>query len=330
VAAIAALLIDAAGGPGVLSNTQIANVIRLAASDRGTPEHDNTFGHGAIDAVAAVMAVQELLAGHNSPPQSTIDAPATPLVIVPGASVMFQGTCTDAENNGPFTVFWDFGGVAPASNLEDAGAMVFPNPGVFPISFTCVDAAGVPDPSPAARTITVNQPPGGTILSPAVASTVPVGSRVDFTGTCHDAEENVPFTFLWFFGGGADIVSSTQQNPRSVQFNSMGTFLITLICTDALGLIDPLPAMVQIQVTSGGGGSRGGGGGGGGGCNMLSGSAQAPAAFFAAVGNILLPVVALFLIRVWSAYRSRRAEKHTCDVMAEGPQEAGRTLRRRP
>ena len=303
VAAIAALLIDAAGGPGVLSNTQIANSIRLAASDRGTPEPDNTFGHGAIDAVAAVMAVRALLAGNNSPPQSTIDAPATPLVIVPGASVIFQGTCTDAENNGPYTVSWDFGGGAPVSNLEDAGAIVFPNVGVFPISFTCVDAAGVPDPSPATHTITVNQAPGGTILSPPVESTVVVGSMVDFTGTCSDAEDDAPFTFLWFFGGGADIASSTQQNPRSVQFNSLGTFLITLICTDALGLIDPLPAMVQIQVTGGGGG------GGGGGCNMLPGSAQAPAAFLAACGNILLPVAALFLLRVWSHSRARHKAK---------------------
>jgi subtilisin family serine protease len=324
VAAIAALLIDAAGGPGVLSHTQIANVIRLAARDRGTPGPDNTFGHGAIDAVAAVMAVRELLAGQNRPPQSTIDAPATNLVIIPGTPVIFQGTCTDAENNGPFTVAWDFGGVAPVSNLADAGAVVFPTAGEFPISFTCVDAAGVPDPSPAARMITVNQAPGGTILSPALESTVPVGSSIDFAGTCHDAEDNVPFTFLWFFGGGADIVSSTQQNPHSVRFNSIGTFLVTLICTDALGLIDPLPASVQIRVTG-----RDASGGGGG-CNMLPGNPQTPAAFLAAVGNILLPVVALFLIRGWSVYRARRAAKHKYGVMAEGLQETGRTFGRRP
>jgi subtilisin family serine protease len=327
VAAIAALLIDAAGGPGMLSNTQIAHIIRLAARDRGIPEHDNTFGHGAVDTVAAVMAVQALLAGSNSPPQSTIDAPATNLVIVPGASVVFQGTCTDAENNGPFTVLWDFGGVAPVSNLEDAGAIVFPNAGVFPVSFTCVDAAGVPDPSPATRTITVNQAPGGMILSPSVESTVAVGSSVDFTGMCSDAEDDAPFAFLWFFGGGADIASSTQQNPRSVRFNSMGTFLITLICTDALGLIDPLPATVQIQVTSGG---EGGGGGGGGGCAMLPGGVPAPAAFLAAFGNILLPVVALCLIRGWFFYRARRAAKHRRSVRAAGPQEAGRRLSNRP
>lgn len=57
VAAIAALLIDAAGGPGVLSNTQIADTLRQAADDRGAPGPDNIFGFGAVDAVDAVGAV---------------------------------------------------------------------------------------------------------------------------------------------------------------------------------------------------------------------------------------------------------------------------------
>ena len=56
--------------------------------------------------------------------------------------------------------------VAPVSNLENAGAIVFPDAGVFPVSFTCVDAAGVPDLSPATRTITVNQAQAGRFSRP--------------------------------------------------------------------------------------------------------------------------------------------------------------------
>jgi hypothetical protein len=57
VAATAALLIDAAGGSGVLSNTQIIDTLRQAADDRGAPGPDNIFGYGAVDAVDAVRAV---------------------------------------------------------------------------------------------------------------------------------------------------------------------------------------------------------------------------------------------------------------------------------
>ena len=247
VAAIVALLIDAAGGPGRLSNTQLANTIRLSANDRGEPEHDNTFGHGAVDAVAAVLAVQALLAGNNSPPQSTIDTPAADLVVTPGTAVTFQGACIDIESNGPFAVTWDFGAVAALSPLPNPAPVIFPTPGVFPIVFTCVDANGVPDPSPATRTITVNQAPSSSIVSPSADSTITAGSSMDFAGACGDEENNAPFAFLWFFGSGATIASSTEQNPQDIQFNTVGTFIVTFICTDALGLTDLLPALVQIR-----------------------------------------------------------------------------------
>ena len=48
-AAVAALLIEATGGPGVLKNTQIADLLRATAVDLGAPGPDNTFGFGALD-----------------------------------------------------------------------------------------------------------------------------------------------------------------------------------------------------------------------------------------------------------------------------------------
>lgn len=57
VAAVAALLIEAAGGPGALSNTQIVDTMRRAAIDLGPPGVDTVYGHGAVDAVLAVQAL---------------------------------------------------------------------------------------------------------------------------------------------------------------------------------------------------------------------------------------------------------------------------------
>jgi hypothetical protein len=320
VAAIVALLIDAAGGPGVLSTTQLASVIRLSARDLGLPEHDNTFGHGAVDAVAVVQAVQALLAGRNSPPQSTIETPAADLVVTPGTAVTFQGACTDIESNGPVTVAWDFGAAAAMSPLQNPAAVVFPTPGVFPIAFTCVDANGVSDPSAATRTITVNQAPVSSIVSPSGDSTITVGSSVDFAGACGDDENNAPFAFLWFFGAGATIASSTQQNPQNVQFNTVGTSIVTFACTDALGLTDPLPALVQIRVVAGDSRDGGGDGGGGGGCALVGGGALSPTPILVACGNILLPVVALLIMRVWWYARRRQAKrgKRRCRAVAPG------------
>jgi hypothetical protein len=300
VAAIAALVMDAAGGPGVLSPTQIANLLRLGAVNRGTLGPDNSFGHGTVDAVrAANAALQALPGGTNATPQSTIDAPAEDVVMVPGATVSFQGACIDAEGSGPFTFAWDFGGAAPASSLQSPGAIAFPTAGVFRVSFTCTDASGVRDPTPATRTVTVNQAPESRIDSPSSNISVTVGSNVHFAGSCSDAENHVPFSFLWFFGGGGNIDSSTLQTPGSVRFDTLGSFLVTLICTDALGTADPSPATVRIQVAE----RRSGGGG----CSILPGDAGTPFQPLAALGNILLPLVLVLIMRAWRRWGGKSA-----------------------
>jgi hypothetical protein len=302
VAAIAALLMDVAGGPSVLSNTQIANILRVAAVDRGAPGPDNRFGHGAVDAVLASTTLQALQVGTNSPPQSTIDAPAEDVVIPPGATVTFQGACTDAEGSGPFTVAWNFGGVAAPSSVQSPGAIVFPNPGVFPVSFTCTDANGVPDATPATRTVTVDQPPVSRIDSPVTNPSITMGDSVSFAGSCSDAENHVPFSFLWFFGNGGNIDSSTLQNPGNVRFDTVGTFTVTFICTDALGIVDPHPATVQIQVTERQVSSSGGGGGGGG-CSIWPGAMETPLSLSEALSNLLLSLAVVSIIYIWHKHR---------------------------
>jgi subtilisin family serine protease len=301
VAAIAALLMDVAGGPDVLSSTQIANILRVAAMDRGTPGPDNRFGYGAVDAVQASAALQALQAGTNALPQSTIDAPAEDVVIAPGATVTFQGACTDIESNGSVSAAWDFGGAAAPSSVQSPGAIVFPNPGVFPISFTCTDNVAR-DPTPAARMVTVDQPPVSRIDSPPTDISVTMGSNVNFAGSCSDAENHVPFSFLWFFGNGGNIDSSTLQSPGSVRFDTVGTFTATLTCTDALGIADPRPATVQILVTERQVSSVGGGGGGGG-CSIRPGATETAWSLFEALGNLLLSLVVISIIYIWHKHR---------------------------
>jgi hypothetical protein len=291
--ALVALLIEAAGSPGTLSPTRIANILRLSAVDRGAPGPDHVFGHGAFDAVMAVQALQMSQGGTNTPPQSTIDAPAEDMTVVPGSSVVLQGTCLDADDDGPFTFAWDFGGAAPASDLQDPGGLSFNTLGVFPVSFTCTDADGASDPTPARRTVTVSHAPVSRITNPTGNITIAPGETLDFAGTCRDADNDLPFSFLWFFGGGAAVASSTQQNPAKVRFDTAGTFTVTFTCIDALGLSDPHPVTVRVEV-------RATQGGGSGGCGVFT-SVHPPEAF----GNILLPLMVMLAIRMWYRYRRR-------------------------
>jgi hypothetical protein len=80
-----------------------------------------------------------------------------------------------------------------------------------------------------------NRAPTATISSPAQATvSVAVGGSVTFAGSCSDPDNNVPFTHAWSFGGGAP--SSTSASPGAVTFATAGTFTVTYVCTDALGL----------------------------------------------------------------------------------------------
>src|SRR5262249_45924249 len=283
-------LVEAAGGPAAASNTRIANTLRVAAVDRGAMGVDNRFGFGVVDALVAAQTLR----ASPTPPRSVIDAPATDLIIAPNTSVTVQGHCVNAAGDQAFTVTWDFSGAAPRTTVPNPGEITFPTVGSFPITFTCTDAAGLVDPSPAVRIITVNSPPDSNITSPSADVTITAGQSVSFAGTCSDPDNNGPLTSLWNFGSSANPSTSTQQNPGSVVFSTPGTFTVSFACTDALGTTDPSPATVHVTVvakttTQ----SGGGGGGGGGGCALHSGGQAGGTPLADALGNILLPVLVL-------------------------------------
>ncbi len=95
----------------------------------------------------------------------------------------------------------------------------------------------------------VNQAPNGLIDTPTGDVTINVGDTVSFTGTGNDSDNNLPLSYSWNFGDPA-IADSTLEDPGLVQFNNEGTFTVTLTVTDSLGLPDPTPAQVTINVVS--------------------------------------------------------------------------------
>jgi hypothetical protein len=104
--------------------------------------------------------------GVNQAPDGAIDTPVVNQTINEGDSVNFTGTGTDPDNDTPLTYLWNFGagsGIAD-STQEDTGLKQFNNPGTFVVTFTVTDALGLSDPTPDARTITVQSSSGGTPL----------------------------------------------------------------------------------------------------------------------------------------------------------------------
>jgi PKD repeat protein/lysophospholipase L1-like esterase len=102
------------------------------------------------------VAELDVLASGDLPPTGTITAPAGDVTISPGASVSFSGAATDPESDVPFSYAWNFGtGGPPPSTQQNPGAVAFPSPGVYTVTFTVTDAKGNVDPAPPTRRITV-------------------------------------------------------------------------------------------------------------------------------------------------------------------------------
>jgi len=119
---------------------------------------------------APVIAAAEIdLLGYNArpvdnqAPDGVITSPAGNLIIAPGDTVNFAGLGLDLNAGQGRTYAWNFGpgsGIAP-STVASPGNVTFNNNGVYEVTLTVTDAAGVVDPTPAKVVINV----GGSTLS---------------------------------------------------------------------------------------------------------------------------------------------------------------------
>jgi len=160
--------------------------------------------------------VQVSSAPTDVPPTGTITAPATDVSIPQGQSVTFAGSGT--ATTGSITGYsWSIRGGSPAtSSVQNPGAVTFATPGTYQAILTVTDTAGITDPNPPVRTITV------TAVSPAPTLT----SAAPATGAQGQTNLNVILTGTNFlanpvcnFGAGIDVNSCTFNSATQLTAN---------------------------------------------------------------------------------------------------------------
>ena len=127
------------------------------------------LNNSGVPSVASIVRVS--VAGTDIPPTGTITNPASNVTITAGQSVSYSGTGTDPDGiiNG---YSWSFPGGTPSSSLlANAGNVTYTNPGAYVTTFTVTDNAGLSDPHPPTRTVTVQVP------VPTVSSVSPIQVR---------------------------------------------------------------------------------------------------------------------------------------------------------
>ena len=135
-----------------------------------------------VPSVAAMLQVS--LAANDVPPTGTITSPTSDVTITAGQSVVYSGTGSDPD--GTISAYsWSFpGGNPSSSNLANPGSVTYSTAGSYVTTFTVTDNAGLTDPKPPTRTITVQPVPPDFSLSASPASrTVVQGGGTSFTAT---------------------------------------------------------------------------------------------------------------------------------------------------
>ena len=167
-----------------LSFTAGAGVLNVTGPPNGNiapPGYYMLFILNSAGVPSVATIVQLSLAANDTPPSGTITSPSSDVTISAGQSVVYSGTGNDPD--GTISAYsWSFPGGSPStSNLANPGSVIYSTPGTYVTTLTVTDNAGLTDPNPPTRTITV-QPDFSLSASPA-SRTVTQGVGTSYTAT---------------------------------------------------------------------------------------------------------------------------------------------------
>ncbi len=172
-----------------------------------------------------------------SPSTITADFTANPTTVAIGGTVAFR----DASTGNPTSWSWSFPGGNPSTSTSQNPSVVYSTAGTYNVSLTVSNGTDEDSETKTAY-ITVNEngdvpppDPNGELTAAFIASAynITIGDCINFT----DRSSGSPTSWTWTFQG-AETVSSTQQNPTNICYNTPGTYNVTLYVQNADGDYD--------------------------------------------------------------------------------------------
>ena len=267
-AAVAALVM--ARNPS-LGPAQVENILMSSATDLGTPGQDVFFGHGRIDAAAAVAAAGEGGSGGDSDTTAPVIAITSPTsgtvsgtvsvtlnasddAAVTRVELFVDGTPVGTDNTAPFRISWDTSGhTNGATDLLAYAYDAADNRGTSQAISVTVDNRVVEDTSP----------PEVFILSPGATTTVSGTVNIQIS-----AQDNIGIALVKCYVD--DVLKGTTTSDTlscswSTRKATTGLHTIRATAEDTTGLSSSTEVQVDVvSTTKGSGGAKNGGSKGGG------------------------------------------------------------------
>ena len=170
-----------------LSFTAGSGVLQVTGPPSGNiapPGYYMLFILNSAGVPSVAKMVQVSSAPGDQPPSGTITSPTGNVTTQAGQSVSFAGTGNDPDGS-IRSYSWSFpGGNPSSSNLANPGSVTYSAAGTFAASLVVTDNAGVTDPHPPTRIITV--PDFSVTVSPGSRSIAPASSTT-YTATINPA-----------------------------------------------------------------------------------------------------------------------------------------------
>lgn len=145
------------GGGAPDSTAQNPGAVTFSNAGTFTVSFTVTDSKGLADPTPATRIVT-VMAPNNQPPTGKITAPASDVSILKGASVVFNGSGSDSDNNLPLSYRWNFGGGGLPDSTDQKPTIRFDNVGTYSITLTVTDKLGASDVAPPVRIVTVREP----------------------------------------------------------------------------------------------------------------------------------------------------------------------------
>ena len=223
--------------------TQVPCSVYVVAGNR---YQTATVNSAPVNCIKSKNGSQNPVATTNSPPNGVISVPSSDISLTKGDTFTFKGSATDPDGDNNLVLSWDFGGYVP--NQQGSSAKVkFDRVGSVKIKLRVKDSNNAWDPTPATLIVAVNEPaapvPNGVIVLPSKNITIQEGDMVTFNAIGTGAGE---LSYLWSFGGAAPDVK--QKKTGNITFSKAGVYVVKLIVSDSLGVVDPSPDSIIVTV----------------------------------------------------------------------------------